>query len=85
MYFFFFNRFIEIPKLLPIPEPEELEEPVEPEEDEPPAKVTKTKRSLKTSGPKIVDPYVADQSSSFIPLLIAIVAVIPVIFCLCRL
>jgi hypothetical protein len=82
---FFSNRIIEIPKLLAIPEPEEPEEPVEPEEDEPPAKVTKTKRNLKTSGPKIVDPYVADQTSSYIPLIIAIVAVIPVVFCLCRL
>jgi hypothetical protein len=77
---------IEIPKLSAIPEPEPREEPVENEDDDtPPAKVTQTKRSLKTSGPKVVDPYTADQTSSLIPLLIAIVAVIPVIFCLCRL
>jgi hypothetical protein len=43
------------------------------------------KRNLKTSGPKVIDPYTEDQSSSLIPLLIALAAVIPVIFCLCRL
>ena len=81
---FFFST-IEIPKLPPIPEPEEPEAPLEPEEDEPPAKATESKRKLKTSGPKIVDPYTEDQSSSLLPLLIAIAAVIPIVFCLCRL
>ncbi|CAF0783730.1 unnamed protein product [Adineta steineri] len=75
----------QIPKLPPIPEPEQPEELVQEEDDEPPAKATKVKRSLKTSGPKVVDPYTEDQSSSLIPLLIAVAAVIPVIFCLCRL
>jgi hypothetical protein len=81
----FFFLIIEIPKLPPIPEPEQPEEPIEPEDDVPPAKATKTKRNIKTSGPKIVDPYTEDQSSSLLPLLIAIAAVIPVVFCLCRL
>lgn len=75
----------QIPKLPEIVEPEQPEEPVEPEDNEPPAKQTQTQRNLKTSGPKIVDPYAEDQSSSLMPLLIAIAAVIPVIFCLCRL
>jgi len=75
----------QIPKLPPIPEPEQPEEPINEDLDEPPAKATKVKRTLKTSGPKVVDPYTEDQSSSLIPLLIAIVAVIPVVFCLCRL
>jgi len=84
---FFILLIKEIPKLLPMPEPEQPEEPINQEEDEnePPAKATKIQRNLKTSGPKVVDPYTEDQSSSFIPLLIAIAAVIPVIFCLCRL
>jgi hypothetical protein len=82
---FCFFSIIEIPKLPPMPEPEQPEEPIEPEDDEPAAKATQTKRKLKTSGPKIIDPYTEDQSSSFIPLLIAIAAVIPIIFCLCRL
>jgi len=77
--------FLEIPKLPAIPEPEQPEQPEEPEADEPPAKRTERNRKLKTSGPKIVDPYAQDQSSSFLPLILAIVAVIPVIFCLCRL
>ncbi len=55
------------------------------DEDEPAAKATKVKRNLKTSGPKVVDPYTEDQSSSLLPLLIALVAILPVIFCLCRL
>ena len=55
------------------------------EYDEPPAKVTKVQRNLKTSGPKVVDPYAEDQSSYLVPFLAAVVAVIPVIFCLCRL
>jgi hypothetical protein len=55
------------------------------DEDEPAARATNVKRNLKTSGPKVVDPYAEDQSSSLLPLLIALVAVLPVIFCLCRL
>lgn len=77
---------LEIPKLSAIPQPEQPEEPLEIEEDEPPAKKTNSKRQLKTSGPKVVDPYSDDQSSSLIPVFVAIAAVIiPVFFCLCRL
>jgi hypothetical protein len=64
------------------------DEPVDEDEnydDEPAAKLTNSKRNLKTSGPKIIDPYAEDQSSLLVPLLIALVAVLPVIFCLCRL
>ncbi len=71
--------------MLPVEEPETPEVPTELEdEDEAPAKAAQVKRSLKPSGPKVVDPYTEDQSSSLMPLLIAIAAVIPVIFCLCR-
>ena len=76
---------LEIPKLLPMPEIEQPEEPAELEDEEEPAKVTKATRNLKTSGPKIVDPYAEDQSTSLIPLLIGMAAVIPVVFFLCRL
>lgn len=44
-----------------------------------------TRRTLKTSGPKVVDPYAEDHSSSFVPLLVALVALVPILFCLCRL
>ena len=81
-YFFFFCCIIEIPKLLPMSEPDEG---MGYDEDEPPSKTTKLKRSLKPSGPQAIDPYLDEQSSSFIPLLIAVAAAIPVIFCLCRL
>jgi hypothetical protein len=68
-------------------EPEPSDEPIErDDEDEPPARATETKRQLKTSGPKIVDPYGEDQSSSLLPIVVAIVAImIPIFFCLCRL
>lgn len=76
---------IEIPKLPAIPEPEYSEVPTEiEEEEEKPSTASKVKRNLKPSGPKVVDPYTEDQSSSLMPLLIAIAAVIPIIFCLCR-
>jgi hypothetical protein len=64
------------------------DEPIDEDEnydDEPAAKLTNSKRNLKTSGPKVIDPYAEDQSSLLVPLLIALVAVLPVIFCLCRL
>jgi hypothetical protein len=74
---------------LPIAPPEPAEEPLdtpEEEEEEAPAKATITKRNLKTSGPKIIDPYAEEQTSSLLPYVIAIAAVIlPVVFCLCRL
>ncbi|CAF0921047.1 unnamed protein product [Rotaria sordida] len=76
----------QIPKLLPIPEMEFPDEPLDVEEDdEVPAKPTNVKRNVKKSGPKVIDPYLEDQSSSLIPLLIALAAVIPIILCLCRL
>lgn len=67
-----------------MPEPEVPEVQTEPEDEDEPAKAAQTKRTLKPSGPKVVDPYAEDQSSSLVPLLIAIAAVIPIIFCLCR-
>jgi hypothetical protein len=54
-------------------------------DDEPAAKRTNAKRNLKTSGPKVLDPYAEDQSSSLLPILIGLAAMLPVIFCLCRL
>lgn len=84
---------LEIPKLPAIPQMDvsDDDEPLDEDEEynEPSASATAAKpsikRNLKTSGPKVVDPYAEDQSSSFIPLLIALVAILPVLFCLCRL
>jgi len=83
----YISLFLEIPKLPPVPQMELPDEQLDEEEDEdePAATATKLKRNLKTSGPKVVDPYAEDQSSSLSPLLIALVAILPVIFCLCRL
>ena len=78
----------EIPKLPPIPQMELPDEPLYEDEsydEEPAIKTPSSKRNLKTSGPKVLDPYADDQSSLLMPLLIALVAVLPVIFCLCRL
>ena len=75
---------LEIPKLPALPEPEYPNDELD-SDDEGPTKVVKPKRNVKPSGPKIADPYDEDQSSSLIPLLIAIAAVVPIIFCLCRL
>ncbi|CAF2469818.1 unnamed protein product [Rotaria sp. Silwood2] len=73
----------QIPQLLSKSESEQPEVEKEVEEEKP-AVVGNVKRHLKPSGPKIVDPYTEDQSSSLMPLFIAIAAVIPIIFCLCR-
>lgn len=87
LYFTFpIDIFQEIPKLPAVIQEEIPDEPVfEDEEDEPLGKPSDVKRNLKTSGPKVLDPYADDQSSSFLPLLIAFAAILPVIFCLCRL
>jgi hypothetical protein len=69
---------------------ESLDEPLDEEEEgeeyeESSAKTTNVRRHLKTSGPKLVDPYAEDQSSSIMPFIIALAIIIPTLFCLCRL
>lgn len=82
-----FCLFEEIPKLPPITQEEVPDEPFfeEEEEEDLLGKPTSVRRNLKTSGPKVIDPYSEDQSSILLPLIIALAAIIPVIFCLCRL
>ncbi|CAF1116169.1 unnamed protein product [Adineta steineri] len=78
----------QIPKLSPVPEMELADEPLDEDEneyEETVAKPTNVKRTLKTSGPQILDPYAEDSSSLFVPFLIALAVVLPTIFCLCRL
>lgn len=67
----------EVPKLPPMP--------VEPEPTEPPIEKTENSKSRKPSGPKEPDPYEQDNSSMLMPILIAIGAFLPVLFCLCKL
>lgn len=67
-----------VPKLPPIP--------VEPEPTEPPREEPREiPKSRKPSGPKQPDPYEMDESSMFVPIIIAIGAFIPLLFCLCKL
>ena len=39
----------------------------------------------KPSGPRVADPYAEDDSSSMLPIFVAIGAFIPLVFCLCKL
>lgn len=64
---------------LPLLEPEPVEEIKE--EPEP----VKPKIRRQPTGPKEPDPYTMDDSSTMLPILIAIGAFIPLLFCLCKL
>ena len=64
---------------LPLLEPEPVEEIKE--EPEP----LKPKIRRQPTGPKEPDPYTMDDSSTMLPILIAIGAFIPLLFCLCKL
>lgn len=44
----------------------------------------KPSSSVKTSEPVVEDPYAADETSYLIPVLVAIGAFIPLLFCLCK-
>jgi hypothetical protein len=50
-----------------------------------PEKRVNPKRLYKPPGPKVADPYAADDTATLFPLLIAIGAFIPLLFCLCKL
>lgn len=66
------------PKLPPLP--------IEPEEDEPNDELKEsTSARRKPSGPRVADPYADEDSSSLLPIFVAIGAFIPLVFCLCRL
>merc|ERR1719507_2695981 len=68
----------DFPKLSPLP--------VEPEEDEVADDLKEsTSARRKPSGPRVADPYTEEDSSSMLPIFVAIGAFIPLVFCLCRL
>jgi len=68
----------DFPKLAPLP--------VEPEEDEVADDLKEsTSARRKPSGPRVADPYTEEDSSSMLPIFVAIGAFIPLVFCLCRL
>lgn len=68
----------DVPKLPPIP--------IEPEPTEPPREEPKEiPKSRKPSGPMQPDPYEMDETSMFLPIVIAIGAFIPLLILLCKL
>ena len=74
----------DVPLLPPIPgvehQDDEEEEEGTDEEDK------KLRRRRPTSGPRVQDPYVGDETSSMmLPIFIAIGAFFPILICLCKL
>lgn len=77
--------FPDVPKLSPLPG---LDKPeiIDDEEEEYEEDSTKPKKKRPSSGPKVQDPYATDDTSSMmLPVLVAIGAFIPLVFCLCKL
>jgi len=85
----------DVPPLAPIKSehdqetPKELKRkrdiPMEEDEEEMPEKADKKDKKYRTAGPKATDPYAADDTATLLPLLVAIGAFIPLLFCLCKL
>lgn len=78
-----------IPKLPPLSaqeaENQEQFEPIPLEVEEETIEKPASNKQRKTSGPKQPNPYQLDDNSIMLPVFIAIVAFIPLLFCLCRL
>ena len=74
---------LDVPSLPSIPGADNQKEEEEEEEEDSPDKPTKARRP---SGPKVKDPYAADDTSTILlPVIIAVGAFIPLVFCLCKL
>jgi hypothetical protein len=69
----------DVPQLAPLQE-DLFEEPEEKHEE-----VRRASTSKRASGPRVPDPYAADDSSIMLPVFVAIGAFIPLLFCLCKL
>ncbi|KAB7501595.1 UNVERIFIED_CONTAM: hypothetical protein RMT77_003626 [Armadillidium vulgare] len=79
------GRIEDVPKLPLLPRDEDLEGDIDegsPRRDQA-QRPSSTKR--KPSGPRTPDPYAEDESSSLLPVFVAIGAALPLLFCLCRL
>ena len=62
------------------------EEEDEEEETDDPSDLKKSAKTRRPSGPKVQDPYAADDTGSMLlPMFVAIGAFIPLLFCLCKL
>jgi len=56
------------------------------EEEEEEETSEKPAKSRRPSGPKVKDPYAADDTSSILlPVIVAVGAFVPLLFCLCKL
>jgi hypothetical protein len=76
--------FLDIPKLPPLPGAE-TQRDFDDEEEEIEEMDQKPKKR-KPSGPKVKDPYAADDTSSILlPVFVAVGAFFPLLFCLCKL
>ncbi|KAJ8312726.1 hypothetical protein KUTeg_010099 [Tegillarca granosa] len=76
----------DIPKLPPLPGAEPQKEVEEEEEEEDLTTYQNSKKVRKPSGPKVKDPYAADDTSTMLlPVFVAVGAFVPLLFCLCKL
>ncbi|CAG5131675.1 unnamed protein product [Candidula unifasciata] len=78
----------DVPKLPPIPNPDQADhDVVDEDEDAGDDEGSQPKKApRKPSGPKVRDPYAAeDTSTMLLPVFIAIGAFIPLVYCLCKL
>ena len=73
-----------MPLLPPLPDPA-FEQPEEDPLMEEPAPQRSAKASSRPSGPRTPDPYSSDETSTMLPVFVAIGAFIPVLLCLCKL
>ena len=75
----------DVPLLPPLPDLASSQ----PAEEEPlveePAPARVSKSSSRPSGPRTPDPYSSDETSTMLPVFVAIGAFIPVLLCLCKL
>lgn len=55
------------------------------EDNEEETKASKKKRNYKPAAPEIIDPYANDETSYLLPIIVAIGAFIPLVYCLCKL
>lgn len=78
----------DVPRLPAIPNPDIVDQNDHDDEDEDvtDSGESEPKKARKPSGPKVKDPYAAeDTSTMLIPVFVAIGAFIPLVYCLCKL
>lgn len=88
------HTFADVPKLQPLPREEDLDNDIE----EPRPNTNSLNQNAnnqnnkqqstakrRPSGPRTPDPYASDDTSSMLPVFVAIGAAVPILFCLCKL